>query len=76
MQGQGRLQGQRQWLQRQELLQRQGRLRNRRQQDAGREALLNKTENECFSPVGGLVKHRRPLFFPAIGVDSNARKSL
>src|SRR5216684_417332 len=64
MQGQRRLQVQRQWLQGQELLQGQGRLRHRRQQDAGRreEALLTTAASERFSPVGGLVSIAGPLF--------------
>src|SRR5260370_22904487 len=61
LQGQGRLQGQRQRLQRQELLQGQGWLRNRRLQDARRkEASLTTTFHWRVCPDRGLVKIAGP----------------
>src|SRR5260370_2097037 len=61
MQGQGRLQGQRQRLQRQELLQGQGWRRNRRLQDARRkEASLTTTFHWRVCPDRGLVKIAGP----------------
>src|SRR5260370_35018212 len=76
MQGQGRLQGQRQRLQRQELLQGQGWLRNRRLQAARRkETSLTRTFHWRVCPDRGLVKIAGPPSSLWLG-GINARNSI